>query len=136
MRLHNQNFADRLYRYHHRRHLFLSNDHTDVAGASYMMQFVQVMYDTALYLFDEEYEEQHSSRVNIQSMVERPYTRILTKSAGGEEEQLRHIRDSLKNLNSAAQDIPREDGGAIYDIFVAFTRDMSARWFGGWTQGY
>ena len=28
--------ADRLYRYHHTRHLFLSNDHADVAGASYI----------------------------------------------------------------------------------------------------
>ena len=53
----------------------------------------------------------------------------MTKSAGGEEEQLRHIPDSLKDLNSAAQDIPREDGGAIYNVFVAFTGDMSARWF-------
>ena len=87
------------------------------------------MYSTALYLSDEEYEEQHGSRVNIQSMIERPYTRILTKSAGGEEEQLHHIPDSLKDLNSAAQDIPREGGGAIYDVFVAFTGDMSARWF-------
>ena len=87
------------------------------------------MYDTALYLSDEEYEEQHGSRVNIQSMVERPYTRILTKSAGGEEEHLRHIPDRLKDLNSAAQDIPRKDGGAISDVFVAFTGDMSARWF-------
>ena len=87
------------------------------------------MYDTALYLSDEEYEEQHGSRINIQSMVERPYIRILTKSAGGEEEQLRHIPDRLKDLNSAAQDIPSEHGGAISDIFVAFTGDISARWF-------
>ena len=94
-----------------------------------MMEVVQVMYDMALYLSDEEYEEQHSSRVNIQSMVERPYIRILTKSAGGEEEQLRHIPDRLKDLNSAAQDIPREHGGAIFDVFVAFTGDMSAWWF-------
>ena len=94
-----------------------------------MMEVVQVMYDTALYLSDEEYEEQHGSRVNIQTMVERPYTRILTKSAGGEEEQLRHIPDRLKDLNSAAQDIPREHGGAIFDVFVAFTGDMSAWWF-------
>ena len=28
------------------------------------------------------------------SMVERPYIRILTKSAGGEEEQRRHIQQS------------------------------------------
>ena len=77
--------ADRLYRYHHTRHLFLPNDHADVAGASYMMEVVQVMYDTALYLSDEEYEEQHGNRVNIQSMVERPYIRTLTKSAGGKE---------------------------------------------------
>ena len=94
-----------------------------------MMGVVQVMYDTALYLSDEEYEEQHGSRVNIQSMVERPYIRILTKSAGGEEEQLRHIPDRMKDLNSAAQDIPREHGGAIFDVFVAFTGDMSAWWF-------
>ena len=120
--------ADRLYRYHHTRHLFLSNDRADVAGAPYMMEVVQVMYDTASYLSDEEYEE-HGSRVNIQSMVERPYIRILTKSAGGEEEQQRHIPDRLKDLNSAAQDIPREHGGAISDVFVAFTGDMSAWWF-------
>ena len=94
-----------------------------------MMEVVQVMYDTALYLSDEENEEQHGSRVNIQSMVERPYIRILTKSAGGEEEQLRHIPDRLKDLNSAAQDIPREHGGAIFDVFVAFIGDMSAWWF-------
>ena len=93
-----------------------------------MMEVVQVMYDTALYLSDEEYEE-HGSRVNIQSMVERPDIRILTKSAGGEEEQLRHIPDRLKDLNSAAQDIPREHGGAISDVFVAFTGDMSAWWY-------
>ena len=36
--------ADRLYKYHHARHVFLSNDHADVAGASYMMEVVQVMY--------------------------------------------------------------------------------------------
>ena len=94
-----------------------------------MMEVVQVMYDTALYLSDEEYEEQHGSRVNIQSMVERPYIRILTKSAGGEEEQQRHIPDRLKDLNSAAKNILREHGGAIFDVFVAFTGDMSAWWF-------
>ena len=65
----------------------------------------------------------------VSALVERPYIRILTKSAGGEEEQLRHIPDHLKDLNSVAQDIPREHGGAISDVFVAFTGDMSARWF-------
>ena len=59
--------------------------------------------------------------------------RILTKSAGGEEEQLRHIPDRVKDLNSAAQYIPREHGGAISDVFIAFTGEMSARCF---QQGY
>ena len=58
----------------------------------------------------------------------RPYIRIL-KSAGGEEEHLHHIPDRLKDLNSAAENIPREHGGAIFDVFVAFTGDMSAWWF-------
>ena len=86
-----------------------------------MMEVVQVMYNTALYIFDDEYEEQNGSRVNVQSKVEMPYIRILTKSAGGEDEQLRHIPDRLSDLNSTAQEIPREHGGAISDIFVAFT---------------
>ena len=48
----------------------------------YMMGVVQLMYDTALCLSDEEYEEQHGSRDNIQSMVERPYIRKVCRRRG------------------------------------------------------
>ena len=49
--------ATRLYGHHHTRLLIISNDHADLLGKSYLMEVLQVVYDTAMFLTDDEFKE-------------------------------------------------------------------------------
>ena len=61
--------ATRLFTLEHTRLLLLGSNHADLLGHSYLMEVVQVVYDTALFLTDEEYKEQTGKPANVQAMV-------------------------------------------------------------------
>ena len=95
-----QNFelATRLYGYHHTRLLLLGTDHADLLGSSYLLEVVQVVYDPALYLSDEEFEAKTGRKINVQAAVEKPFIRLLSMSGSSEEQQLRVVPDRAADL--------------------------------------
>ena len=58
---------------------------------------VNVLYDKALYLTDDEYFERTGNRVNIQTIVEKPELYIVARSRSNDE-QLSYIETRLSRI--------------------------------------
>ena len=121
--------ATRLFTLEHTRLLLLGSDHADLLGHSYLMEVVQVVYDTALFLTDEEYEEQTGKPANVQAMVEAPVIRLLAMSGSKEEEQLRVVPDRTADLHCTEAPLDRTVGEPIVDALVGYIGDLQGRWF-------
>ena len=120
--------ADRLYRYEHTRLLILANDHADVLGRGYLMEVLQVVYDPAIHVTDEEYQEANGVRINVQSAVEVPIIRLFAISGSSEEEYLHCTEDRLSDLKDIQQPLARLTGDDLHDKLVGFMGDMPMRW--------
>ena len=120
--------ATRLYTFHHTRMLLLSNDHADLLGQSYLLEVVQVVYDEALFLTDNEYQSNFGHKLNVQAAVEMPHVRLLSMSGSTEEEQLRMAPDSCEDLHCTRKSLQRVVGDPIIDTLRGYTGDLQARW--------
>ena len=126
-----QNFelATRLYSYHHTRLLLLGTDHADLLGSSYLLEVVQVVYDPALYLSDEEFEAKTGRKINVQAAVEKPFIRLRSMSGSSEEQQLRVVPDRAADLRDTTTPLARAIGDPILDVLVGFVGDLQGRWY-------
>uniref|UniRef100_A0A8W8L0T5 Uncharacterized protein n=1 Tax=Magallana gigas TaxID=29159 RepID=A0A8W8L0T5_MAGGI len=70
---------DELMKLEHTRNLKVWHDHSDILNHSYVSFMISALYDTAVYLRDEEFKERYPDRtpVDVQSAVEKPYLYIL-----------------------------------------------------------
>ena len=71
-----QELPTRLFICQSQRLLMLQSDHADVLGHCCLMEVVQVIYDRAIFLTDDEFEEMHGRRINTQAAVEAPVIRL------------------------------------------------------------
>lgn len=118
----------RLYQYEHTRLLLLANDHADILGHEYMMEVVQVVYDTALFLTDKEFADTFGQNISVQSAVEAPAIRLIAMSGSSDAEQLRAVPDRVADLHCIESPIERQDGDPIIDRLVGYSGDLQARW--------
>ena len=121
--------STQLYIYHHTRLLFLGHDHADLLGHNYLMEVVQVVYDKALFLTDNEYKCKTGRGVDVQSLVEIPEIRLLSMSGASEEEQLRVVPGRAQDLHTVQAELSRQKGEGLVDQLVGFLGDHQARWF-------
>ena len=74
----------------------------------HLMQVVQVIYDPAVHVTNDEYKAKHGTEVNVQSLVEAPYIRVFAMSGCSEAEQLSVIPDRLQDLHCSRIPIGRK----------------------------
>ena len=127
-KLETHELATRLYNYHHTRLLLLGNDHADLLGHSHLLEVIQVVYDPALFVSDEEFQAKTGRNVNVQAAVETPVIRLLSMSGSSEEEQLRVVPDRIADLHCSQQPIARAKGDPLVDKFVGYIGDLQGRW--------
>ena len=62
------------------------------------MEVLQVVYDPAIHVTDEEYQEVNGARINVQSAVEVPIIRLFAISGSSEEEYL-HCTAGVRRID-------------------------------------
>lgn len=117
---------DELMKLEHTRNLKVWHDHSDILNHSYVSFMISALYDTAVYLTDEEFKERYPDRtpVDVQSAVEKPYLYILGQSKATDVDQLSYTSTRLEDINSLHQPTYFK-GTAIYDVLRVFSGDGS-----------
>ena len=111
-----------------KRHLRLAHDHADIRCYSWMMEVVQVIYDTSIYLSDQEYEATGRKQLNVQSFVEEPQIRLIVLCKSNVTAMLATTPDRTKDLHMLSTPLTW-DVNRLTDEIVFFTGDMQARWY-------
>ena len=59
------------------RHLMMWYDDSTLSSNSYLLMMVSIMYDRAVFLTNEEYQQKYHTSLGIQSIVEKPQVYLL-----------------------------------------------------------
>lgn len=114
----------------HTRNLKVWHDHSAILNHSYVSFMISALYDTAVFLTDEEFKERYPDRtpVDVQSAVEKPCLYILGQSKATDVDQLSYTSTRLEDINSLHQPTYFK-GTANYDVLRVFSGDGPARQF-------
>ena len=94
------------------------HDDSSISNHSHLLIMVSCMFDPAVYLTNDEYFEIHGKHVNVQSIVEKPYSHVLvTCHYGGS--QIRYSSERLDDLLNLNEDVEYNDK-QIWGIVRAF----------------
>ena len=107
-----------------------------VLGPRYILVTVHALYDEAVYLSDQEYQEKVGQAIHkgyAQHHIEEPYVYIMAASSSSKEDQASLIPDRVECLSDLAQIIMANNGASITDVLHFFKGDSPARQF---EQGY
>lgn len=121
---------DELMKVEHTRNLKIWHDHSDILNHSYVSFMISALYDPAIFLTDEEFQQKYPDNppVDVQSVVEKPYLYILGQSKSSDVDQLSYTSTRLEDINSIH--LPTyHQGTAIHDVLRVFSGDGPARQF-------
>lgn len=111
------------------RHLALWHDHSTILGAGYILMTVHVLYDSAVFLSNDEYERKTGENLNIQEVVEEPELYILCLSSSSPSDQIASISDRLDCLPDLKNPTKSSLGIDVYDQLRFFVGDHPAQAF-------
>lgn len=113
------------------RHLALWHDHSSILGAGYLLMTIHVLYDSAVFLNNEQYERKTGENLpnSIQAVVEEPELYILCLSSSSASEQVASISDRLDCLPDLNTCTKSSLGIAVYDKLQFFLGDHPAQAF-------
>lgn len=77
------------------RHLQIWHDHSTLANTGHIISTVNCLYDPAIYITDEEYEEAAGKMANVQAEVEKPHVYIVARCRSCDAEQLVYVETCL-----------------------------------------
>ena len=89
---------------------------------------MKVIYDRAIFLTDEEFEEKHGYHFNVQAAAEAPVIRLSAMSGSSEEDYLHTVPDRAADLHCINGVLKRADGGCFSDKLVVFNGNLQLRW--------
>ena len=72
-------------------HLMKLHDGSTLSGYSYLLMMVSIMYDTAVFLTNEEYEQNYHTSLDIQSTVGKPQVYLLARCPSNDQQILRNV---------------------------------------------
>ena len=64
------------------RNLQFWHDGSSISNHSHLLMTVNTLYDKTIHMTDQEYEEKHKRKVDVQSEIEKPYIYILARCPG------------------------------------------------------
>ena len=113
------------------RHLALWHDHSSILGAGYLLMTVHVLYDSAVFLNNNEYTARTGEILpnHIQEIVEEPELYMLCLSSSSPSDQVATIADRLDCLSDLKNPTKSSLGIEIYDKLLFFVGDHPAQSF-------
>ena len=92
------------------RHLAMWHDHATILNKGLIMVTVHILYDTAIFLSNEEYTLKTGVSVNVQAEVEQPMVYMLTLGSSSIEDQAALISERVDCLSEMSQRIFTSNG--------------------------
>ena len=114
------------------RHLVLWHDHATVLGSGYILVTMHVLYDEAVYLSDQEYQERVGIAIHkgyVQHHIEEPCVYIMAAGSSSKEDQASLIPDQVECLSELAQTITAANGAPLQDVLRFFKGDSPPQQF-------
>ena len=96
------------------RHLAMWHDHSTILNKGMIMVTVNVLYDRAVFLSNEEYHQKSGRSVNVQAEVEQPAVYMLTLGSSSVEDQSALIPERVECLPEMAHPISASNGKHKY----------------------
>lgn len=109
------------------RHLALWHDHSSILGAGYILMTVHVLYESAVFLTEDEYKTKFNESHHIQQLVEEPELYMLCLSSSSPSDQIATISDRLDCLLDLQNPIQSSSGIDIHDKMLFFVGDHPAQ---------
>ena len=120
--------VERVKQFERSRQLLLGHDHSAMLGRGWLYEVVQVVYDPAVHLTDEEFFRAHKRHVDVQAEVERPALHLLIMCGADDESELRSTRERVDDIHCVEHPIARGDQVLVRDRLVGFKGDLPAGW--------
>ena len=118
----------RLHMYERTRHLIFWHDESSLSSHSHILIIESCLYDTTVFISDEEYFKSEGSLINIQPRVEKPFLCLMARSQLTDQ-QLLYSDEGLKDILEIRKPLITTDDIEINDIVRAFKGDHSASQF-------
>lgn len=112
------------------RSLYMWHDHATILKMGFLMLTVHVVYDSAVFFSDEEYQHLHpGDNINIQAEVEQPETYLISVGSSSIQDQAALIGDRISCLLDLSTPVVTKSGDEITDTLRFFTGDHPAAQF-------
>lgn len=104
------------------------HDGSSLAGHSHILMMVSPLYDKAVYLTNDEYFLKYKKKVNIQSVVEKPYLYILARCPSNDQ-QILYTEERMEDIDQLSELLFTSSGIPINDSLRIFVGDKPASQF-------
>ena len=104
-------------------HLLVWDDTSTVANHGYMAVLVSCLYDSAVYLTDEEYQIKTGKTANTQRIIEEPQLHIVARCSGGDVEQLAYSETWQQCISELQQNVATSEQIEFVDILRMTSAD-------------
>jgi len=108
------------------RHFCMWHDHDTIFGHGYIFITVRVLYDPAVFLTQEEKNQQYPSITNIQALIETPEIHMVGVTSSGHAEQAVLIPHRLPCIQELSDSFHTSSGVEIQDTHRFFKGDVLA----------
>ena len=122
------NLLTTLKMYERTRNIMTWHDGSPLGGHSYLLFMVAVMYDSAVFLTDQEYQEKSSISINVQSIIEKPQLYILARCPSNEQ-QILYSEERMLDISMLTSPIISSNSVEINDQLRIFKGDKPAAQF-------
>ena len=112
----------RLKMYERTHHLIFWNDGSSLSSHSHILIMVSCLYDTAVFVTEEEYFKSEGSLINIQARIEKPFLYLMARSPSTDQQFL-YSDERLSDILEIKKPLITTDGIEINDIVRAFKGD-------------
>ena len=104
------------------------HDNSTLSSHSYLFMMVSIMYERAVFLRNEEYEQKYHTSLDIQSIIEKPQIYLL-ESCPSNDQQILYIEERLQDILNLNLTITSSKHVAIKDELRIFKGDKPAAQF-------
>ena len=105
------------------RHLQIWHDGSSISNHSHLLMTVNTLYDKTIHMTNEEYEEKHRKKVDVQSEIEKPYIYILARCPGDDHQ---HMYSDCRNEDITCLKYPSDADGCELNVVRFFHGDGPA----------
>ena len=118
----------KLKMYERTRHLIFSHAGSSLSSHSHILFMVSCLYNTAVFITDEEYFRSEGSLINIQTRIEKPFLYLMARSPSTDQQFL-YSDEPLSDILEIKKPLITTNGIEINDIVRAFKGDHPASQF-------